>query len=351
VSPVLDQSIARTWVMVSCYLSATAVFFAAMLGTHTKERLDLLYRGTMVAAVVASTAAIVGYFHVLPGLSGPFVLYDRARGTFNDPNVLGAFLVLPVLLTLQRILTGPLRAAPRPALLLALLSGALLLSFSRGAWGQCGFGAIVLMVLHVLTSRSRTERARIVLVAAIGLAGLVAFLAALLSIEQVAELFRQRASLEQSYDVGRFGRFGRHVLGFMMALDRPLGLGPLQFRHFFPEDPHNAYLNAFMSGGWLSGFCYLALTAVTLAQGLRFVFVATPWRPAYLATYAAFLAVAAESAIIDSEHWRHYFLLIGVMWGLMVASRAYRIRQAHQARAASVPATTHGTLAPAGRAV
>jgi hypothetical protein len=183
---------------------------------------------------------------------------------------------------------------------------------------------------------------------------LAAFITALLSIDQVAQLFRERASLEQSYDVGHFGRFGRHVLGFLLALDQPLGIGPLQFRSYFPEDPHNAYLNAFMSGGWLAGLSYLAITVVTLASGLRFVFVATPWRPAYLAVYTAYVATAFESTVIDSDHWRHFFLLVGVLWGLMAAARyqaraSQRIRPARFAPQATSPQA--GTLAPAGRAV
>ncbi len=82
-----------------------------------------------------------------------------------------------------------------------------------------------------------------------------------------------------------------------------------------------------MSGGWLAGFAISTLTLVTVAMGLRFVFVRTPWQPTYQAVYAAFVAVAAESAIIDSDHWRHYFLLLGVLWGLMAASRPYRARR------------------------
>jgi len=27
-----------------------------------------------------------------------------------------------------------------------------------------------------------------------------------------------------------------------------------------------------------------------------------------------------ESYIIDVQHWRHYFLIMGVLWGLMVAA-------------------------------
>ena len=78
-----------------------------------------------------------------------------------------------------------------------------------------------------------------------------------------------------------------------------------------------------MSGGWLSGCAYLTLVLVTVLIGLRFMFVVTPWRADYLAVYVAFVAIAAESVIIDSDHWRHYFLLLGVLWGLMVASRPY----------------------------
>ena len=80
-------------------------------------------------------------------------------------------------------------------------------------------------------------------------------------------MFRQRASFDQSYDEGRFGRFGRHILGADMALDLPFGIGPLQFHNYFPEDTHNSYLNAFMSGGWIAGVCYPALVFVTVILG------------------------------------------------------------------------------------
>ncbi len=100
-------------------------------------------------------------------------------------------------------------------------------------------------------------------------------------------------------------------------------MGPLQFQ--FPEAPHNTYLNSFIAGGWLAGFSYLAITLLTLVVGLRFVFIVTPWRPTYLALYAAYLGVVAESLIIDSDHWRHYFLILGLLWGLIAVSRPYLV--------------------------
>ncbi|HML12002.1 MAG TPA: O-antigen ligase domain-containing protein [Xanthobacteraceae bacterium] len=319
--PVLDAPKTIQWVLTSWYLAATAVFFAALVA-EDPLRLAPLVRGTMTAATLAAVAAVVGYAQVVPQLSDLFLRYGRARGTFNDPNVLGAFLIFPMLVAMGRIFAGR-RGTLRAGALVALYASALLLSFSRGAWGQAVFAAGLMMTLSFLASRSGRERLRILLIAGLGAALIAGLIVALLSFDSVASLFAERASLEQGYDVGQFGRFGRHELGALLALDHPLGLGPLQFHNLFVEDPHNAFLNAFMSGGWLSGLTYLALMLVTLGLGLRYAFAATPWQGAYLAVYCGFAGTVAESLIIDSDHWRHYFLLMGVLWGLMLASRRY----------------------------
>jgi hypothetical protein len=167
--------------------------------------------------------------------------------------------------------------------------------------------------------------------------------AALVSIEEVHTVFAQRARLEQDYDVGQLGRFGRHVRGALLAFEMPLGIGPLQFSHYFPEDAHNSYLNAFMSGGWLSGVVYPTLVALTFAYGLRTVFVPTPWRATYLVYFSAFVGTAVESLIIDTDHWRHYFLFIGAVWGLTLAARRPAIVAAAPA---AVAGATPAALAP-----
>jgi len=314
-----------TWVAVSWYMATTAVFFAAMLAVNTVARLNVLLRGYLLAAIISSVVAILAYFRLIP-FADLFLRYDRAQGTFNDPNVFAAFLALPCLLVWQRVLTGGFWSVLRNGILLALFAVALLLSFSRGAWGQVAFGILFLMLLGFITNRSVQGRTRIVVIAVLGGMVIAGFLAALLSLDQVASLFKERASLDQSYDTGHSGRFGRHVLGFLLAFETPLGLGPLQFGKVFPEDPHNSYLNAFMSGGWLSGLAYLSLVLITVVTGFRYIFASTPWRDLYHVLFAAYVAVAAESFIIDSDHWRHYFLLLGTLWGLMAASRRYLIQ-------------------------
>jgi hypothetical protein len=312
-----------TWVAVSAFLGATAVFYAAILSRNTKARLDWVLSGTVAGGVIASLVGIGAYFHVFGGSSETFLLYGRARGTFNDPNVLGAFLVLPALLTFQRILTQQTTSLLRSVLVLMALAGGLFFSFSRAAWGQFALCSMFVMALSFISARSTQERARIVTVALAGIVAIAVMVAVLLSIGKVDQLFQERATLDQSYDLGHYGRFGRYILGAQLGLDRPFGIGPLQFSHYFPEDPHNTFLNTFMSGGWLGGLAYLTLTLVTLTTALRFLLVATPWRGTYQVVYAACMGVIGESAIIDIDHWRHFFLIIGLLWGLMAATQAW----------------------------
>jgi hypothetical protein len=336
VVPVLTEEGTVMWAAVSSFMSVTTLFFALALTEDTERRLELLLKGYLAIAVAVSIFGIVTYFHLLPG-SDQFLMASRSRATFKDPNVLGAFLVLPCLLALQRTMTGRLRDFLIGAAMSAVLAVELLLAFSRGAWGAFAAAAALMLALSFITSPSGRERRRIVLFAALGTVIIGALLVAVLSLPQVNSLFEERASLVQSYDSGRFGRFGRHILGAELSLDHPFGIGPLQFSKYFPEDPHNSFLDSFMAGGWLSGAAYLALTLVTLAIGLRYVFVATPWRASYIALYATFVAETGESYIIDVQHWRHYFLIMGVLWGLVIAAAAAR-RKVEPEDAKSLPA-------------
>ena len=322
--PLLGQSQVASWIATSWYMAVTVVFFAMVISEDTQARLDMLRRGLVVGAMIASLAAIGGYFHLVPGGRDLLTLYERARGTFKDPNVLGAFLILPALFALQSVVSDRFAKAFRNTIAFGIMALAILLAFSRAAWGGLILTAAFMLALMVLTSRSSAERSRIITMAVVAAVLGLALIAVLLSFDSIAEMFKQRASLDQSYDEGRFGRFGRHILGAEMALDLPFGIGPLQFHRYFPEDTHNSYLNAFMSGGWISGVCYPALVFTTVIMGIRHIFVRVPWQRAYLAIFSAFIGTVGESFIIDTDHWRHFWMMLGAMWGMIAAAQAYK---------------------------
>jgi hypothetical protein len=322
--PVLGAKKVVPWVAVSWYLAVTMVFFAIVAAENTAARMAVITRAWTIAALIAAVAGIAGYFRLLPGGFDLFTLYGRAKGTFNDPNVFGPFLILPMLIAIQAFFAGTRGQMIRACAVLGVLTIALLLSFSRGAWVHFALSAAVMTALLFLSAETRAQRLRILVVVIAGFALLAVFVAVLLSIDTVAQLMNERASLNQSYDSGPMGRFGRHQYGWQMALDLPLGIGPLQFTRYFPEDAHNVYLNSFMSGGWAAGIAYHVLVGLTLFVGLLAAFRRAPWQPAAIAILATFGGLAFEGKIIDTDHWRHFWALGGLLWGLAVAGGLQR---------------------------
>jgi hypothetical protein len=325
-STLLDDPLILNWLLTSWYMAITAMFFALVALEDTSARIDAIANGYLVGGLIAALAGIAGYFNLIPGGGDLLTFAGRARGTFKDPNVLGAFLIFPAIYALQRVIEGSFWSAVRNAIAFGIIALAVFLAFSRAAWGTLAGASVLMVALMFVTAPTQHRRLRIVLLAMLAGVLLIAALAVLLSFDQIDALFKERASLSQPYDSGRFGRFGRHLLGAAMALDYPTGIGPLQFRRFFPEDTHNSFLNAFMSGGWISGILYPALVFITAAYGLRNVFVRTPWQRTYIVIVSTMMVTLLESFIIDTDHWRHYFLLIGLTWGVAIASSRVRFQ-------------------------
>src|SRR5947207_5575787 len=162
---VIDQPNVGNWIVTSWYMAITVIFFAMVVSEDTEARLAMLRRGLVVGAMIAATAGIAGYFNLVPGGRDLLTLYDRARGTFKDPNVLGAFLILPALFLLQSVVSDRLGKSVRSSIAFAIMALAILLAFSRAAWGGFVITAAFMLALMVLTSPSHKQRSRIIVMA------------------------------------------------------------------------------------------------------------------------------------------------------------------------------------------
>lgn len=318
--PFIHDADARMFIGVSVYLMLTSVFFATIVLERGSERFAALAGGLIGGGVIASTAGILGYFDIA-GLGASFTLHGRAAGTFKDPNVLGTFVILPLVLLAQNILLGRGRLSVNVVLFSLILFGGVFLSFSRGAWGSATGSLLMMASLTFLFSADARLRARMVLAAlVVPILGLGA-LAAALSVEPIRVMIEERASLQQEYDVGPTGRFGNQARAAPTLLTLPNGYGPLQFRHHWPEDPHNVYMNAFASYGWLGGISYLALVLATLVVGFTVVTRRFSLQPIAIAIWSTLLVQMLLGFIIDTDKWRHFYLLLGLTWGLFALSR------------------------------
>ena len=319
--PWMDDPDAVRFTAVSVYLMITAVFIAGIMSQDAAGRLETLRKGYLFAAWCAGLAALLGYFDIA-NLGTTFTLYGRASGTFKDPNVLGPYLVLPIVYMLQRILTGQVGML-RGLLLLSVPLAALFFTFSRGAWGVLVASAMIMIALTFLTAPTAASRARIVGMSIAALVAMVAALLVALSFEDIRNVFDARASLDQEYDQGVTGRFGNQLRAIPLLLDAPNGFGPLRFRWIFAQaDPHNVYINAFASYGWLGGLSWIALMAATCYVGWRLVFRPGPTQLHAIAIWSVLFVTILQGLQIDSDHWRHLYLMLGLIWGLAALERA-----------------------------
>ncbi|WP_020178392.1 hypothetical protein [Methylopila sp. M107] len=324
---VLDRENTARWTLIGAFLAVTGVFFAFYLAEDTDERARRIAKAWLIAGTIGGVLAIVGYFHLIP-FSEKLLRYGRAMGAFKDPNVYAPWLVFPAVLLIQTIYSSTLKRTLLLMVPLGFIVAGVLLSFSRGAWGHLVASVIVMTALTVLVAPTAGRRARILVTCVAAAGAAIVLIVGMLQIPAVQKLMVQRASLEQSYDVGHGGRFANHTIGWRMALEEPLGIGIFQFAKKVGADVHNTYLNGFLSYGWLGGLSLLTLAVLTLAFGFRYVLSPTPWRPIFICTFSSWTILMVEAAVIDVDHWRHQWMLLGMMWGFFVATEAYERRRA-----------------------
>ncbi|MCR6498662.1 O-antigen ligase family protein [Shinella sp. CPCC 101442] len=316
-----DLSVGPMYIAVSLFLALSSIFFASIIEAR-HERLDLIFRAWVASAIITSLLGILGYFHAFPG-SEAFTLYDRAKGAFQDPNVFGPFLVAPSLYLVHGLLVGRILGAPLKIVGLLILALGLFLSFSRAAWALYLFSVVALVFIMLLKERTGAFRLKILILSLTAAGMMILALLVALQFDKVSDLFSSRTQLVQEYDGGHLGRFDRHRIGFLMAMEKPLGIGPMVFSKIFPEDEHNIWLKSLTSYGWLGFACYFALIVWTLSAGFKSLLRNRPWQPFLMISFITVVGHTAIGFVIDTDHWRHFYLQLGVLWGCIALEKRH----------------------------
>ena len=309
------------------WVAILAASFIATAQAGVFDRPDanvrLIMSAYVFAAVVAATVGLLGGLDVTPRMRQLFASdFGRVHGTFKDANVLGAFLVPPLLYALNVVLhrgvvRGFFYVLVAPVMLLASL-----LAFSRGAWINLAVALAVYAGLTLYTLARHRDRVRLALYVLLSLLLCAVLLAVALTVPTIADLLWERASFDQSYDVGREGRFGGQAKALGIVLTHPLGIGALEFaRVYHHEDAHQVYLSMFLNGGWVGGTAYLALVGITIYLALRHVARDRGGNGISAVLAASFLGVALEGIVVDTDHWRHFVLIMALIWGVALAPK------------------------------
>lgn len=319
---VSNQTKASLFVATSFYMATTAILMSFIIPADPIGRMKIIRNGWIIAGVIAATNGIIGYFNIF-GMGSAWAPIWRAQGTFKDPNVLSTFLIPPAIFLIQGFLLGTQRWRIVSAASLMVILAGIFLAFSRGAWMNFLGSATLLVIITFIMAEQKSLRTRIIILAVLGIIVAAVLLSILLSIEQVRNLFIQRFSLTQDYDTGETGRFGNQLRSIPILLEHPFGFGPTLFRVIFGQDPHNVYLNAFASYGWLGGFSYMVLIISTIAAGWKVAFTRTPFQHYGIAVFLPLFTTILQGVQIDTDHWRHFYILLGLTWGFYGATMMY----------------------------
>jgi hypothetical protein len=307
---------AVVFAVVTMFMLMTAFFVANYVAEKTYARMRVIVWAYTAIALLSAIVSILAYMGVMPS-ADLFLRYGRAKAMFKDPNVYGPFLILPAMYALQRVLLGQnLKRSIIAGTIFMILFVGVFASFSRAAWGHLAGSMIVLFALAFIFEAHARDKVRMLLLLLVGGGMLLVALLGIISIPAVNKLFEVRASAAQNYDTGESGRFGRQGYAFELALAHPWGLGPLEFQNLrIVEAPHDSYVTTIHHYGWGGAMCYIAMIILTLYRGARGL-MQNRNRLLLIPLLAVYIPLIIEAAIIDIDHWRHYFLVVGLIWGV-----------------------------------
>ena len=79
-------------------------------------------------------------------------------------------------------------------------------------------------------------------------------------------------------------------------------------------------MNVLLGHGWLGGGAYIVVVALTLAIGIAAALRRGPAQGLLLQALSAYAGTVGEGFIVDTDHWRHFFVLMSMVWGIYLAT-------------------------------
>ena len=290
---------------ITLYLALTWI---GLIGMGIKPpTLQFIVNGYLFSACFAALIGIFAYFDLLPS-SEQYLMYDRAKAFFKDPNVFGPFLVMPALFAISRTEILEISVAKKIFyfFIFILLTTGIIISFSRAAWGNYAISlSIYLIVFKKADLRKRFKTLFILLL--VGFPVLIYFT----QIPLVENLLASRLSY-QNYDESRFDT---QKAAFLAGLFHPFGIGPGQSDIIFRYSPHSLYMRLFSENGVVGLFSFVLFVLISLRRSFQsYWFTKNNNSVLFLIIFASLVGLAFNSFFVDTLHWRHFWLILAFAW-------------------------------------
>jgi O-antigen ligase len=313
----LETGESLLYMAVTFYLVLYWYVITSLIRGYGLAIIKVIRGGFIFAACAATVVGLIVQMGLLPSdFLGLDANRDRIAGSFKDANVYAPFLSAAVI-WLASDMINRVKFSLVDGILLCFLLIGIVGALSRGAFVNLIGSFCVLLILRMLISlRVRWLKRIFVMISLVGVLAIP--VAGLYLSGERGELFERRLQL-QKYDTTRFAV---QVETVRQIPQFPLGVGPGQSQQILPQNPHNLYLMVMLENGLLGGlgliFFLMTCAWICLSGVLR--------RGAYASLYACCLAILAgtlvNSLVIDSLHWRHFYIFLAIPVGLDRLERA-----------------------------
>lgn len=305
---VISLSASALYLTTTFYLAAFALWLPSY--ADSLPRMARVARGYLAAAIFSAVLGIVALTtHIGPGLLTSSNDLSRAQALFKDPNVFGPFLIPMALIMTEELLSPRLFHMRRSfkAAILFLLSIGTVVSYSRAAWISYALGLLLMVVVYAFRRGAGRKAFGLLMLVVCIVAGLTIITAATGS----THFLESRTHL-QSYDQGRFAT--QHS-GLDLALEYPIGVGPGQFDVIEPRSSHSTYVRIIAEQGVLGFLIVVSLLLLTLFYATRNAVLGQDSHGIGSAPLlGAWCGLLVNSAVVDTNHWRHLWLVAALVW-------------------------------------
>lgn len=286
-----------------------AICYAGFLLLHKRGPITWLRWGLIGAAAANAVAALAS------ALGGErwallFSIQKRAFGFFKDPNVMGPFLIVSVLLLMDDLAERPAwYTRLGQALVQLLLVVGMLLTQGRAAAGALAVSMLVFALVRLFNER----RQRHLMVTKVLATGAAAVLAAV-GLYQLSLIRADKIRLLMEYDVA--DRFRVQLEALKLSLSHPLGIGPGASEATFNYAAHSLYVRTLVENGWIGFAGLLLLIWFTIRELWRRIRAGSHpiGGPSHAVLLAWWIGLLVNALVIDTIHWRHFWIMLGLIW-------------------------------------
>lgn len=311
-----DFSLAIFYSGITFYLILLFYFIKSYITSRKRARIILF--GWTFSGILAAFLGLIGYLRLTPIWDYFIFGFNRPMALFKDPDVFAPFFVPLVLWILYEIIKPTLWKSHKllKIFLLYFFVLAIIFSSSRGAWLNLWVGLFFFISIFSFFIPKIKIAQKIKLFSFVGLI-LLTFLISF----YVFPYLRHRVGLE-SYDVTRFEK---QTEALKLSVQAPFGIGSGQTTKTINYATHSLYLRIFLEGGW---FTFLIFITFLFYWGLKMFKYSLRNKVicgiSSLVIFVSFMGILAQSFFIDTLHWRHFWLILGIGAVMIYVDRMYQ---------------------------